>query len=222
VEARYGSFGYGHVDFFTAMADPSFTNTSEEAIFILKDVLENIVFSGLSLEERKSRIQQVLEQYMGFMNSLIDSLPKPESIESAKEIIENEVERKDQETIMTEDAKKLEVKDEGKDSKSATEFVTRAYFDTAIEKLETLITSNIERAKHKDTEKGNKPEKDKKGDSSIEDSLEVVTRAVEELSGRMDKLAEETVDRTKNVADETVNRTDDKGSPFKGMFSRTN
>lgn len=76
IEEAYGNYGYGHIDFTSAMADPEFTDKSWDAIYYLKEVLENIVlYSGLSLEERKVLMQNALASFSSYMNGLMDSLP---------------------------------------------------------------------------------------------------------------------------------------------------
>ena len=76
VNEAFGNFGFGHLDFASALADPEFSNRSESAIFQLSDVLHNIVFrSGLPIGERKDLIGRATGQFSTFMGNLMDNLP---------------------------------------------------------------------------------------------------------------------------------------------------
>jgi len=76
VEQAYGNFGWGHLSFASAVADVEFTNKSWDAISILREVLEAIVFdSQLPLEERKGLIRNACTQYAAYATNLIDVLP---------------------------------------------------------------------------------------------------------------------------------------------------
>lgn len=76
VNEAFGNFGFGHLDFASALADPEFSNRSESAIFQLSDVLHNIVFrSGLPIGERKELIGRATGQFSTFMGNLMDNLP---------------------------------------------------------------------------------------------------------------------------------------------------
>lgn len=77
VEQAYGNWGWGHLNFAAALVDPEFTDRSWDAIYVLKDVLENIVlYSGLQLEERKALVKGALDQFYQYITALIDSLPR--------------------------------------------------------------------------------------------------------------------------------------------------
>ncbi len=76
VNEAFGNFGFGHLDFASALADPEFSNRSETAIFQLSDVLHNIVFrSGLPIGERKELVGRATAQFSTFMGNLMDNLP---------------------------------------------------------------------------------------------------------------------------------------------------
>ena len=73
----FGNWGWGHVDFIAALADPEYCDKSYLAISTLYDVLETILFySKYSLDERKTLMKEALDQYGAFMENLIDSLPR--------------------------------------------------------------------------------------------------------------------------------------------------
>ena len=76
VEQAYGSWGWNQINFSAAIADENFTNKSWDAIYALRDVLENIVFySDFDLETRKILIRNATSGYADYMVSLIDVLP---------------------------------------------------------------------------------------------------------------------------------------------------
>lgn len=76
-DQAFGQYGMGHLDFASAMADPQFSNAADEAIWRLSDVMQNIMFfSQVQLSERKRLYRAAADQFVSFMDSLIDSLPE--------------------------------------------------------------------------------------------------------------------------------------------------
>lgn len=77
LEQAYGNYGWGHVDFAAALVDPEFTDRSWDALWALRDVLENIIFySRLPLDDRKVLIRNACSSYADYMESLIGILPR--------------------------------------------------------------------------------------------------------------------------------------------------
>lgn len=77
VEQAYGNYGWGHLNFASALVDPAFTDTAWDAIYVLREVLENIIlYSGLPLEDRKQLMRNALAQFGAFLEQMMDSLPK--------------------------------------------------------------------------------------------------------------------------------------------------
>ncbi len=77
IEQAYGNWGWGHLNFATALADPEFTDKSWDAIYILQSILENIIiYSGLPLDERKTLVQNATNDFTSYIVSLMDSLPR--------------------------------------------------------------------------------------------------------------------------------------------------
>jgi hypothetical protein len=75
VDAAFGNFGMGHLDFSAALVDPEFSSQAGNAIFQVSDVFDNIVFrSGLPLEERKTLIARAADEFVGFMSGLMDAV----------------------------------------------------------------------------------------------------------------------------------------------------
>lgn len=74
-DAAFGSFGFGHLDFSSALADPQFSAMADNAIFQIFEVFDNIVFrSGLPLDDRKTLIARAADEFVGFMSTLMDSV----------------------------------------------------------------------------------------------------------------------------------------------------
>jgi len=77
VEQAYGQYGWGHVDFLQAMADEIFSQDSDNAIWWLRRVLDEIVFySGLPLEDRLALMQNAVGEFLAWMSSLMQALPR--------------------------------------------------------------------------------------------------------------------------------------------------
>jgi hypothetical protein len=74
----YGNFGWGHVDFAAAMADVNFSNVAEKALYLLRDVLDNIIFwNDHAPAIRKTLLNNAVDEYKSYMGALIDTLPAP-------------------------------------------------------------------------------------------------------------------------------------------------
>ncbi len=74
-DAAFGNFGMGHLDFSAALVDPEFSSQAGNAIWQVSDVFDNIIFrSGLPLEERKTLISRAADEFVGFMNGLMDAV----------------------------------------------------------------------------------------------------------------------------------------------------
>lgn len=77
IEQSYGNYGWGHVDFASALADPEYTEDCYDAIYILRDVLENILlYSALPLEERKVLVQNACSNFASYISAMMDALPR--------------------------------------------------------------------------------------------------------------------------------------------------
>ena len=77
IEEAYGSWGWGSLDFNQAVADYSFSYWAEDAIYMLRDTLYNILFySMLPVDERKVLVKNACDQFSNYIASLIDALPR--------------------------------------------------------------------------------------------------------------------------------------------------
>lgn len=76
-ECMYGNYGWGHLDFLSALADRAVCEKLDDASYRLTSVLNNILFnSGLPVEARKVLVQRSTEQYAAYINTLLDMLPR--------------------------------------------------------------------------------------------------------------------------------------------------
>jgi hypothetical protein len=75
VEAAYGNWGWGQVDFRAAIADREFSEEAPEAVSVLSDVLHNVIWSNMTLAEKKALARQACAQFADYMDGLIDALP---------------------------------------------------------------------------------------------------------------------------------------------------
>lgn len=74
--SAYGSFGYGHLNFVSALADPEFSSKIDHANWVLWDVVDNIMFySNLPLQERMVLLEAALEDYGTYVKAVIEALP---------------------------------------------------------------------------------------------------------------------------------------------------
>lgn len=77
IEAAYGNWGWGHLDFSASMADIAFCDALDRAEDRIGSVLRRILFySELPLELRKTLVTTALEQYGSFVINAIDALPR--------------------------------------------------------------------------------------------------------------------------------------------------
>lgn len=76
-EAAYGNWGWGHLDFAASMADSEFTEAMEDASYRLRSILTNILlYSALPLAERKTLMENALDQFKAFATGILDTLPR--------------------------------------------------------------------------------------------------------------------------------------------------
>lgn len=138
IEQAYGNWGWGHLNFATALADPEFTDSSWNAIYVLQDILENIIlYSGLPLDERKTLVQNAMSEFYSYIAGLMDSLPravieqaradrnaKQETITMSKESEDSNVKRVD--SASAEETKEKKDNGTSKDEKISREEEAKA------------------------------------------------------------------------------------------------
>ena len=200
VEASYGNFGWGHLDFTAALADPEFCDKAWDATWALRDVLENVLFySGLPLEDRKRLIREACSQYASFIETLIDALPttvlaqarsdtnplKQESTMSKTPEDKNARSDEDQ-NLDAKGAEGAEGNDENREDEGA--FVTRS-------ELEEVVTSAVTAAiaANKEAEGVQRSEgTDEAGDAAAagtgEESGDQITKMAEAVTGMAETL----------------------------------
>lgn len=75
-EAAYGCWGWGQLDFSAAVADIEFCEVASEAVYVLRDVVNRILFySDLPVAVRKELVVQATSQFANFIGTLLDALP---------------------------------------------------------------------------------------------------------------------------------------------------
>lgn len=134
VEQAYGNWGWGQLDFAAAMADPEFSNKSWDALYTLRDVLENIIFySDLKLAERQALIENTCEQYASYMSSLIAALPR-EVINKARSD-ENILNQNQENTTMSTKTTPAKKTDTGEEKQLTREDIVAIVGETVAEAL---------------------------------------------------------------------------------------
>ncbi len=74
--SAYGSYGWGQLNFASAYADIEYSKVLDESLWVLHNVLENILFwSDMSLGDRKVLVKASLDSYGEFVSNLMDALP---------------------------------------------------------------------------------------------------------------------------------------------------
>lgn len=221
VDLAFGQWGWGHLDFGAALADPEFSMQSENALFALRDVLENVIFySGLPLDERKTLIQSATDQFATFMSNLIDTLPtqvldvgKQARAEARKE--ESSMATKDQ------DAKREDGKPEDQTASAASEGDETKRDDEGSEE-KTALEAAAAAGEGEGSEEAKEGEGEGAAATSDDDTpvtrgevqtmvTEAVTAAVEPVTKRADehgetlKTLQETVARSAEAVEKLAN-----------------
>lgn len=76
-EGAYGNWGWGQYDFSAMMADVAFSDQMDEAVYHLKQLLQNIIlWSPLPLDVRKELTNRALGQFGDYVGTVMDSLPR--------------------------------------------------------------------------------------------------------------------------------------------------
>lgn len=76
-ETAYGSYGWGHLDFAAALADRDVSRQIDDAVYMFRDVVDNILFwSPLTLEARKTLTRRASDQFADYIVGLLDTLPR--------------------------------------------------------------------------------------------------------------------------------------------------
>jgi len=236
VEQSYGNWGWGHLNFGTALADPAFSDASWDAIWVLRDVLENVVlYSGLPLDDRKSLVQNACDQFVTYMTGLIDALPNGvieqaradrKSKQETSDMAKND-EGKEGKTVKREDGTEnqdvdnTEGTDTTQDDDKGGEFVTRKDLETVVAAAVTSAMENVARNEDGEGEDGS----DDKGEETvtrsdesgeISESLKILAGAIEKQGQALEKITRSVGTLKDEVEDlggtTTVSRSDDDDS----------
>lgn len=213
VDASYGNWGWGHLNFATALADPEFTDKSWDAIYVLRDVMENIIlYSGLPLDERKTLVQNACEQFASYIGGLMDALPKGliEKATTSDKTVKNEdsnMADKDKTKVDRSDSDTKDTKVEDKPTdKSTPEYVTREDLTEVVaEAVTAAMEAHVERTdEHTD---------------KITSALSTLGEAVGKINENVDKVTRSMKDVEEEVKDlggeTTVSRSDEDGDDDK-------
>lgn len=235
IEQSYGSWGWGHLSFASALADPTFSEASWDAIYVLRDVLENIIlYSGLSLDERKTLAQNALNQFMVYISSLMDSLPNGVLVQAANNSTSDKTDvtrtkdmatdQKDKKAVRKDttdkDVKNIDAGTGQQDNDNQnSEYVTRSELEEIV--ANTVKAAMEEYAKREDKNDDTNPSdkdhgnsvsrSDQDGDDtaqaikSLGEQMEKVVTSISQVSRSVEDLKKE-VDE---LAGETVARSDD-------------
>ncbi len=75
-DTAFGHWGWGQLDFSAYLADQEFTEASRDAMYALREVLDQIQFySDVPLQIRKDLIRNACNQYADHVVALMDALP---------------------------------------------------------------------------------------------------------------------------------------------------
>jgi hypothetical protein len=246
IEEAYGNWGWGSLDFSQAVADVEFSGLARDAIWILYDVLENILFySYLPIDERKSLVGNACDQFSNYISSLVDALPREVAAQVRADLTN------DQENVMAKTNDKTEDKAEGvkrtddqvegeSTEGTATEGAEAALSRTDVEQIVADSISQVftpERVKEVFGEALGMKRADE--EEEIDPTLAAIQELTSSIKGLNDKVGsiEETQTALRSEMDElgntTTKRSDDDdgeegeevnrsdgGSVFSGMFGR--
>ena len=232
IEQAYGNFGYGHIDFLQGIADSEFSRNADDAIYMLRDILDNILFySALRLDERKALVQNALESFNSYISGLIDALPPTVVVQARLDKL-NIRQEADKMATSKENTKAVERDDATQTEEvatkevSATEEVTRAEETTKTEvkeestsdyvtrsDLETIVADAVTAAMAKvETDSAARSDKDKE---SFSDALATIATAVEGIKESTDKVQRSVKELNTEVEDlggATMTRSTEEGS----------
>jgi hypothetical protein len=236
-EQVYGYYAnWEFIDFAVAMANPDYTTKSEDAIWVLKDVLENItIYSTLDIEERKNLIRQATESYAEYMITLLDALPTPVTMqERSDKCLIPEI---DEMTIAkTEDAKTEEVA-RSEDAKTEETAPEKAVEDSPVTRkdIEGIVQKALESYEAKRSEDVTETTETTEAVARSEDTVDplaTIATAITAMAARMDSIETQATEAAKVAVEQedsvTVTRTEEETaeevqrkenvSPFVGMF----
>lgn len=77
-ECAYSGYGWGQVDFAAGMADRTVGEGLREGVDLLETTFRNILFwnNDLTIEAKKLLVARAASQFTGYVNTLLDSLPR--------------------------------------------------------------------------------------------------------------------------------------------------
>lgn len=238
-DTAYGRWGWGQLDFAAALADVEFCSYTEQALYYLNSVLDDIIFySDLPVNLRKDLIKSTLTQFGDYVVALLDALParvvvanrsihEKEKVMSKKEVDQSGTPETDAATTDT----------AGTDTGAAAEegTISRADVATMIGEAVTGLAAQIadlkaalpaapakddgdDAARRSDGTSGDddtsKPDANTEALQAIMRSVQELTTAVGGMGDRVQSLESSTVVRSDEGDGKQVERKD----VFQGMF----
>lgn len=223
VEAAYGCYGWGQLDFGAALADIEFCEAADEALEVLENVSENILFyNDLPLQQRKALLQSVASQFASYLSDLMSALPVA--------VARSEIKRRDKEKGMTkkeevkEDVKVEEVKEEVvRSEETVAETVVQEPVVEQVqitrEDIQKMVSEAVAAALAAQTAtKEVVRSEEVKEETPVDKLTAAIGTLVEqqkEVITRLDKIESTTV-----VRSDVVDTQSKKADPFSGLFSR--
>lgn len=222
-ETAYGSWGWGQLDFAAAMADKEFSSVAHDAIYTLRDVLDQILFySPLPVAVRKELMTRAATQFATYVGSLLDALPTKVVLatRSIHESKESDMSNKKEEQVQRSEEQIKAPAAPATEAPAATaEYVTRSELaDIVANAVKEALAANVQRSEE------TPPAAESAGPATTTDPLEVVTRSMADLTKTMQEMASTVNERLVKIEGATVVRSDEgdgksvKGDIFKGMF----
>jgi hypothetical protein len=92
VEASYGSYGWGIIDFNQYMANEEFRQGFWNASYAFREVVESIMlYSELSIDERTALLQNAIQSFSKYLTGLLQNLPKGVQVSQTEQRSESDM-----------------------------------------------------------------------------------------------------------------------------------
>lgn len=232
-EAAYGSWGWGHLDFASALADVEFSNLTEAAASRFYGVVEQIMLhSRLPLAVRKELIYRAAAHYAMYLGNLLDGLPAgvvlvARSSNPKEEPDMAQIDDKNTETTATASAVENEQVATGASVDTVSRADVQAMIDSAVAAALAATSATTETAATTEVQRADESAADPKEAATLT-LLQTLTRSVESLNASVAAVSERVV----GIETTTLVRSDGndhptttpteaaKGSVFDGILTR--
>lgn len=218
-EAAFGNWGWGQLDFTSALADIQFSELADTALSVLRRVLDDLLFwSDLPINIRRDLITAATMQFSEYISGLVDALPQKMIVASRSHLQEIVMSKKENSDVAAQED----------DNKAITREDVQGMVNEAMspimQKMEELSGQLEQQVASRQEDPGKTTEEDGAGDTkeqldSIVRSVESLSESIKEVSERMVSLEGATVVRSDNGDGSQSEKRD----VFDGMFrSRAN